>query len=115
MLQFRDGAAGGQQILRGSTLREMHRVHWLDPDWQAGWGWGFRIMRLNGKTTIGHGGAVRGYRTLLHLRPADKIAVIALTNADDGNPLMFVEKAFQWVAPAIPPTVTKFHFPPPES
>jgi len=101
MLQFRDGAAGGQQILRGSTLREMHRVHWLDPDWQAGWGWGFRVMRQSGKTTIGHGGAVRGYRTLLHLRPADKIAVIALTNADDGNPLMFVEKAFQWVAPAI--------------
>jgi CubicO group peptidase (beta-lactamase class C family) len=101
MLQFRDGAAGGQQILRGSTLREMQRVHWLEPDWQAGWGWGFRITRQNGKTLVGHGGAVRGYRTQLTISPADKIAVIALTNADDGFPLMFVEKAFQWVAPAI--------------
>ena len=41
MLQFRDGPAGGAQILKGSTLREMHRVHWLDPSWQEGWGLGF--------------------------------------------------------------------------
>jgi CubicO group peptidase (beta-lactamase class C family) len=31
MLQLRDGPAGGAQILRGSTLREMQRVHWLEP------------------------------------------------------------------------------------
>jgi CubicO group peptidase (beta-lactamase class C family) len=100
-LQFRAGPAGGAQILRGSTLREMQRVHWLEPEWQAGWGLGFRIVRQNNKTYIGHGGAVLGYRTQLRLCPADKIAVIVLTNADDGNPLQYVEKAFQWVAPAI--------------
>src|SRR5262245_18649059 len=58
MLQFRDGPAGGAQILRGSTLREMHRVHWLDPDWAAGWGLGFRVMRIGQKTFVGHAGAV---------------------------------------------------------
>ncbi len=61
-LQFRDGPATAHQILRGSTLREMQRVHWLEPDWQAGWGLGFRIERKNHKTYIRHGGAVRGYR-----------------------------------------------------
>ncbi len=101
MLQFRDGPAGGAQILRGSTLREMQRVHWLEPDWEAGWGLGFRIMRTRGKTYVGHGGSLRGYRTIVHLCPADRIGVIVLTNADDGNPLPFAEKAFQWVAPAI--------------
>ena len=101
MLQFRDGPAGGAQILRGSTLREMQRVHWLEPDWEAGWGLGFRIVRTRGKTYVGHGGSLRGYRTLVHLCPADRIGVIVLTNADDGNPLQFAEKAFQWVAPAI--------------
>lgn len=106
MLQFRDGPASDTQILRGSTLREMQRVHWLEPDWQAGWGLGFRILRQNGKTYVGHGGAVLGYRTLLRICPADKIAVIVLTNADDGEPLMYVEKAFQWVAPAILKAVT---------
>jgi len=101
MLQFRDGPAGGAQILRGSTLREMQRVHWLEPDWEAGWGLGFRVMRTRGKTYVGHGGALRGYRTIVHLCPADRIGVVVLTNADDGNPLLFAEKAFQWVAPAI--------------
>lgn len=101
MLQFRDGPAGGAQILRGSTLREMQRVHWLEPDWEAGWGLGFRITRVRGKTYVGHGGALRGYRTILHLCPEDRIGVIVLTNADDGNPLEFADRAFQWVAPPI--------------
>ena len=101
MLQFRDAPIGGAQILRGSTLREMQRVHWLEPDWEAGWGLGFRIMRTRGKTYVGHGGALRGYRTIVHLCPADRVGVIVLTTADDGNPLLFAEKAFQWVAPAI--------------
>jgi CubicO group peptidase (beta-lactamase class C family) len=101
MLQFRDGAAGGAQILRGSTLREMHRVHWLEADWQAGWGLGFRVMRVGGKTLVGHGGALRGYRTLLQICPADKLAVIALTSADDGNPTLFVERALAWLAPVL--------------
>ncbi|HET7341695.1 MAG TPA: serine hydrolase [Methylomirabilota bacterium] len=99
MLQFRDG--GGAQILRGSTLREMQRVHWLEPDWTAGWGLGFRVSRLGGKTYVGHGGSLRGYRTLLQLCPAERIAVIVLTNADDGNPTLAVDRAFAWVAPAI--------------
>lgn len=111
MLQFRadpagGSPAGGAQILRGSTLCEMQRVHWLEPDWQAGWGLGFRIVRQHGKTYVGHGGSVRGYRTEVRLCPSDKIAVIVLTNADDGNPLMYVDRACQWVAPAILKAVT---------
>jgi hypothetical protein len=42
-----------------------------------------------------------GYRTRIQLCPADKIAVITLANADDGDPLKYNDKAFQWVAPAI--------------
>ena len=106
MLQYRTGPAGGAQILRVSSLHEMQRVHWLEPDWQAGRGLGFRIVRQQGKTYIGHGGAVLGYRTEVRICPSDKIAVIVLTNADDGNPLMYVDKACQWVAPAILKAVT---------
>src|SRR5581483_2103158 len=39
-LQLRDKPAGGSQVLKGSTLKEMHRVHWLWPDWKGGWGLG---------------------------------------------------------------------------
>jgi CubicO group peptidase (beta-lactamase class C family) len=109
MLQFRRGAAGGAQVLKSSTVREMQRPHWLEPDWTAGWGLGFRIVRQGGKTYVGHGGSLRGYRTQVQLCPAERIGVIVLTNADDGDPLKYVDKAFDWVAPAIlkaatPPT-----------
>lgn len=107
MLQFRDGEAGGAQILRGSTLREMQRVHWLEPDWTAGWGLGFRVAREAGRTLCGHGGRLRGYRTQLQLCPAEKVGVIVLINADDGTPLAVAERAFQWVAPAIAKAVPR--------
>jgi len=67
MLQLRGGAAGGAQILSGRTLAEMHRVHWLEPDWQAGWGLGFRVLRVRRKTLVGHGGSVRGFRSNLQI------------------------------------------------
>jgi D-alanyl-D-alanine carboxypeptidase len=79
MLQFRDGPAGGSQVLRGSTLREMQRVHWLAPDWQVGRGLGFHITRQKGKTYIDHGGGLKGYVTLVIACPVDKIGVVALT------------------------------------
>jgi D-alanyl-D-alanine carboxypeptidase len=101
MLQFRDGPTGGSQILRGSTLREMQRVHWLAPDWQVGRGLGFQITRQKGKTYIDHGGGLKGYVTRVVACPADKIGVVALTNANDGDPRTVTEKAFEWVAPAI--------------
>ena len=114
MLQFRGGPAGGAQILCGSTLAEMHRVHWLEPTWQAGWGLGFRIVRIGDQTYTGHGGAVRGYRTNIRLRPADKLGVIVLTNADDGNPQQFVERAFAWLSPAVAKVVGRDEAAPPD-
>jgi D-alanyl-D-alanine carboxypeptidase len=101
MLQFRDGPAGGAQVLAGATLREMQRVHWLDPDWKGGWGLGFRVQRAGERTVIGHGGALRGFRTQIRVIPADRVAIIVLANADDGNALQYVERATDWVVPAI--------------
>lgn len=105
MLQLRDGRAGDAQILRGSTLREMQRIHWLQPDSQAGWGLGFYVWRKGDKTLCGTRWLIVRLPTEFQFCPADKVFVIVLTNADDGNPLMYVEKAFQWVAPAIVKTV----------
>jgi CubicO group peptidase (beta-lactamase class C family) len=101
MLQFRDGPAGGAQVLRGRTLREMHRVHWLEPDWEAGWGLGFRVLRRGGRTHVGHAGSLRGYRTEMRLCPEQRLGVIVLTNADDGEPATYVDRAFEWLSPAV--------------
>ena len=101
MLQFRDGPVGGDQVLRGSTLREMQRVHWLDPDWTKGWGLGFRVIRQRGATYIGHGGWAPGYRAQMLLCPADKTGVIVLSNAHDCDAVRYCNRAFQLVLPAV--------------
>ena len=100
-LQFRSGPRKGKQVLAGYSLREMHRVQWLNEDWTAGRGLGFYVWRLNGRTLVGHGGALLGYRTELQAIPADKVGVIAMTNADDGMPLTYVQKAFDILVPAM--------------
>lgn len=104
-LQLRDGPAGGRQILKGSTLREMHRVQWLRPDWKSGQGLGFAIRRVgegaSGQVRVGHGGSVPGHRTQVEIAPTEKMAVIALTNANDGEPLRYVNQAFSIVGLAI--------------
>lgn len=101
MLQFRGGERGDAQILLGSSLREMHRVQWLNDDWSAGRGIGYFVWRVDNRTWVGHGGALQGYRTELQVAPADKVGVIVLTNADDGQPLFYMQKAFEWVVPAL--------------
>jgi CubicO group peptidase (beta-lactamase class C family) len=101
MLQLRSGPAGGPQILAGRTLAEMHRVHWLEPEWQAGWGLGFRLLRVRGTTLVGHGGAVRGFRSNLQICPADKIAVVAFVNSDDADVWLFADKALELLGSAI--------------
>ena len=58
------------------------------------------VIRRTG-TSSGHGGHVAGYTTQIKISPEEKIGVICMTNADDGNPGMYVEKVFEWVAPAI--------------
>lgn len=100
-LQFRDGPVGGAQILKGSSLREMHRVQWLNPDWKMGWGLGFQVRRRGEQTLIEHGGSVPGFRTQLSICPEDKLAFVVFTNADDGDPGSFVEHLHNLVAPAI--------------
>jgi CubicO group peptidase (beta-lactamase class C family) len=101
MLQLRRGPAGGEQILAGSTLAEMHRVHWLDPSWQFGWGLGFHLARKNGQTWLGHNGAVPGFRSALWLIPEEKIGAVVLANADQALPLMVAEKILGWAAPVL--------------
>ncbi len=43
--QFSVLAKDGYKVLKSNTLRVMHRVHFLDDDWQPSWGLGFSIWR----------------------------------------------------------------------
>jgi CubicO group peptidase (beta-lactamase class C family) len=100
-LQFREGPAGGAQILKGATLREMQRPQWLRPDWQSGQALGFWVRRVGGQLRVGQEGVAPGYRADLDFDPATRIGVIVLSNAYDADHLAYVDQAFAIVGPAI--------------
>lgn len=101
-LQFREGKeAGGGQILKASTLAEMHRPHALNEAWTSARGLGFGVSRKDDRTLVSHGGWVGGNRSHLLLWPEAKVAVIVMTNADDASPSFFSSQALEVVGEAI--------------
>jgi len=92
---------GGKQILKASTLREMHRVHWLNPGWGSGRGLGFSVSRSGDRETFGHGGWAGSHTSQLTMSPEEKIAVVVMTNCDDGVPAFFASRILSMLAPAM--------------
>ena len=82
--QFRDSDANAGPVLTGASLRDMHRPHFLLPDWSQGWGLGWRLTRNDAGARIDHGGSLPGYKSSLLLDPSSRVGVILLMNADDG-------------------------------
>ena len=75
------------EILRPSTLKMMHQVHWTDPDWKRTWGLGFAVYKgSDGNTWVSHGGSCPGYRSTLQLNPTTKMAYSVMINAGGTNP-----------------------------
>lgn len=105
-LQFGTGPAWGKQILNGSTLREMHRVHWLNERWDGGWGLGFQVTPGEDRDLVGHDGWAPGCQSAVYVSVPEGIGVVVQVNADDGDPYprmpdSIIDRAFEWVAPAI--------------
>lgn len=98
--QVLDGK-GGEHVLKRNTLREMQRVHWVDPDFETMWGLGFAVWRSGDKRVVGHGGSCPGFRSQLLLDPAEKIAAIVMANAQGINTGQFADRIYQIIAPAL--------------
>ena len=89
--QFRLLNNGEKEVLKSSTLKEMQRVHWMDPDWKRAWGLGFSVRNLKGTTLVSHGGSCPGYRSLLSLVPKYKKAYSVMINAGSTNPGKYID------------------------
>ncbi len=76
--QFRLLRTNTPEVLKASTLRDMQRVQFMEPDWSDAWGLGFYVWRAANQTYVGHDGACPGYKSTLSLRPATETAVIVL-------------------------------------
>jgi CubicO group peptidase (beta-lactamase class C family) len=100
-LQFRGGPAGGKQVLKGSTLREMQRVHWVYDSFSGGRGLGFYVSHRDDKNFVGHGGSIGAHVSHFLTVPSEKIAVIVAINADDGSPATVARQAYKVIAPPI--------------
>jgi len=100
MWQFR-ALDGESELLRASTLREMQRVHWIDPDWETTWGLGFSVRREGERTYARHGGGCPGYYTEFRLEPKTRMGAIVLTSTIGSDPGLYAATAFDLVAPAV--------------
>jgi len=94
-------------VLKRSTRREMHRVHWLRPSWESGWGLGFSISKTTDRVLVGHGGWVAGYRTQILFSPKEKVGIIVLMNTEDYSPFKIAKRVMNMVAPTILDAVLK--------
>ena len=99
--QLRLRAEEGDQVLKSSTLREMQRVHWVDPDWKTTWGLGFSVVNRDDTTWARHGGGCPGYYTEFAVLPKEELGIVVLTNAIGSNHSLYARKAAAVLAPAV--------------
>lgn len=98
--QLRVLSKGGDAVLSARTLREMQRVHFVDPDFETFWGLGFAIRRADDKTFVGHGGSCPGYRTEVVVQPDEKMGVVVLANASGVPVSDYARTLFDILSPA---------------
>ncbi|MDP6416001.1 MAG: serine hydrolase domain-containing protein, partial [Gammaproteobacteria bacterium] len=90
-----------ESVLNQHTLQEMHRVHWVNPDWSTSWGLGFVARRQGDRTLAGHTGSCPGYQTNFSMDVDKRLGVIVLTNAGDGQPARLVDNIISTLRPEL--------------
>jgi CubicO group peptidase (beta-lactamase class C family) len=88
-------------LLKPVTLREMHRVAFVNAGWDGGYGLGFSVARTPARLMYGHAGWAGGHRSQLRISPSEKVGVIVMLNCDDGDPTMIADRAIAMLAPVI--------------
>ncbi len=75
------------QILAETSIREMHRPVFLEPDWSTGYGLPWISSRMGNHILIGHTGYLFGYRADVSFNPTNKLGLIALFNTSTLPPI----------------------------
>jgi D-alanyl-D-alanine dipeptidase/CubicO group peptidase (beta-lactamase class C family) len=82
---FADGEGPGGRVLSAESIEAMWTPQFAPPDAETGFGIGFALGRLEGRRTVGHGGAIYGFATELAALPAEKLGVAVATTTDVAN------------------------------
>ena len=88
-------------VLRASTLRDMQRVHWLEPHWQGGAGLGFVISQSEGRVFASSLGEIKGYTCLAALSRTQRYGIIVLTNAVFSQPNEYALRITNFLLPSL--------------
>ncbi len=88
-------------ILSVHSLRDMHRIHWVNPRWDGGYGLGIDVFKVKDWVISGHSGGYNGYLTWFTVCQKHNTGVIVLTNALGSNPHQYLEQAYKLVLPEI--------------
>lgn len=100
--QFRDGPAGGKQILGGSTLWEMHSPVFMKPDWKSGIAIAWALRRV---WDHGHTGGIHGFTADITLIPDMKLGIAVFTNIlftdTDWRPNVLSHSALELLIPVL--------------
>lgn len=92
--QFRVRESPNDPVLNGNTLREMQRVHWIDPDWNNSRGLGFGIYKTEKTTMVGHYGSCPGYLSQFKMILDKKLGIIVLINCQGVDSYRFVKAIY---------------------
>ena len=83
------------------SLNDMHRIHWLEPDWLQGYGLGSMQYKLEEWSISGHAGGYPGYLTGFTLCREHGVGLILLTNALGSAPPEYINQGYKLVLPEI--------------
>lgn len=93
--------AESDSVLDPRTLREMHRVHYVDPDFETYRGVGFSTWKDGKNVFVGHGGSCPGFRTAFQVQPEKKMGVVVIANASGVNTGRYAKSLFEIVSPTV--------------
>jgi len=115
LAHLQGGAYGGTSILDGETVEAMHRTHATQDPRLSGSAHGFVEQTFQGRRTIGHGGGIVAFTSLMVLVPDDDLGLFLAYNTAAGAAAAadFVADffAFRYEAPDVAPARPDAHRP----
>jgi D-alanyl-D-alanine carboxypeptidase len=73
-------------LVSSASYEEMYRPAKLANGISRPYGFGWRVATFEGHNTIGHGGGINGFSTMISRYPDDRLAVIVLSNTAGADP-----------------------------
>lgn len=87
-----DSSLYANAVVSGETLAKMYTSAQLNNGEATGYGFGWGTGAFRGHQLYAHGGSWVGFRTAIARYPDEKLAIVVLSNREDGAPSAYVDK-----------------------